>query len=79
MKDLFYSIMTVLIVSMFIYIYKHPITDDVTQYKNATVIDKNDDYLLGSIMTVKFKNDSIVDFRCYDIVFDRYLVGDVIE
>ena len=34
--------MTVLIVSMFIYIYKHPITDDVTQYKNATVIDKND-------------------------------------
>jgi hypothetical protein len=64
---------------MFIYVNNHHITDNVTQYKNAIVIDKNDVYFLGSIMTVKLNNDSIVEFRCYDIIFNKYNVGDTIK
>lgn len=67
------------IVCVLLYVDQHPITYDTTQYINAIVIDKSDCYMLGDIMTVKFNNDSIVEFRCYDIVFDNYKIGDTIK
>lgn len=79
MKDSFYTLLVAIFLIVIYFVWKHPITDDVSDFNNGIVIDKNADYFIGDIMHIKMPNDSIVKIRCYDILFEKYRVGDTIQ
>lgn len=78
MKDFFYGLIIVIFCVIVYDTYKNPLQYDISDFNNAIVIDKESDYFMGDIMYLKYSNDSIVRIRCYDIIFEKYNVGDTI-
>ena len=79
MKDVFYGFLVVWLVLNMVFIWAIPKISNVEKYNSGVVIDKDNDFLLGNVMRIQFKNDTIKTVRCYDIIFEKYNVGDTIK
>ena len=79
MKDFFYTFAVIIFILIMWDISKHPQRHDLHDIKNVVVIDKDDDFIDGKTLQVKYKNDSIIKIRCYGIVWEKYKVGDTIK
>ena len=81
MKDLFYG-MLVFFFGMLIYILftaDRISVIDTVKYKEAVVIDIDDDFFVGNSITLLLPNGETDIFLSYDIIEYQYNVGDTIK
>lgn len=79
MRDLFYGILSFLLIGTLYISYTSDRLTNIDKYKGTIVIDKNYTSLVGNTMTFMFDNDSIANEFVYDIVSEKYNVGDTIK
>ena len=79
MKDVFYGIVSTLIILIVYTGYKKDKQLEQPKYNGAVVIEKSDDFIFGLAMSMKYDNDSIIIDRVYQIFYDKYSVGDTID
>lgn len=79
MRDIFYGIMCFCLIGILVVLYEEDKTLQESRHIGAVVIEKDNDYILGETMYLKYPNDSI-DLECvYQIFYDKYNVGDTVK
>lgn len=79
MKDLFYGLLSSMIILVFIVGMTYEKQLEQPKHKGAVVIEKDDVFLYGFSLCIKYDNDSIVLLRAYQVFYDKYNVGDTIK
>jgi hypothetical protein len=79
MKDVFYGIVSALLILIMWAGIKYDKQLEQPKYNGAVVVEKSDDFIYGLIMYMKYENDSIISERVYQIFYDKYSVGDTIN
>ena len=79
MKNLFYGILVFILLMCLFIIFKFDKQLENKKFNNAIVIEKDDDYMLGESLTVKYPDGSIRLELVYQIFYDKYEVGDTIK
>jgi len=83
MKDVFYGFLLVFII-LFSYNYEQYIEDNPKQrteknFHNTILLEKDNDFLSTRISVYDYNNDTIKDFRVYQIIYNKYETGDTIK
>ena len=79
MKDLFYGILSfLLIISIYVSVSSEKKFEN-KEFNNTVVVEKDKDYFFGYQFGVKYPNDSVGWHRVYQIFYDKYNVGDTIK
>jgi len=83
MRDAFYGVIFIFTI-LFLYGYgdyndKHPkqLTEDL--FHNTILVEKYDDWISTRISVYDYKNDTIKEFRVYQILYNKYETGDTIK
>lgn len=79
MRDFFYGLIVVIFLLLAWDMKDLPQQYELNDFNNSVIIDKKDDFFYGRQFYVKYPNDSIVKIRCYDIIWEKYNVGDTIQ
>jgi hypothetical protein len=83
MKDIFYTFLLVIII-LFSYGYEHYLDDNQKQrteekFHNTILLEKYDDFISTRISVYDYNNDTIKEFRVYQIIYNKYETGDTIK
>lgn len=81
MKDLFYGILSFMLIMLFWWTWDYPKELSTQKYKGGIILDKNSDFFIENHMRILMRGqeDSVIGARFYDIVYDKYQVGDTIK
>ena len=84
MKNIFYFIVSfilfIFILGLSDYFHDHPekiMTDD--KFNESIVIEKTDDWISRTIILYYYEIDTIIEYRVYQILYEKYDIGDTIK
>ena len=78
MKDVFYGLLSFIIIATFLFYLKNTPICEFPEELNGVIIEMESDFLTGKTVTVK-TDSTIKTFVCYDILFNELNVGDTIK
>lgn len=76
MRDIFYALLTLVLLSIIIFVYNHSAIYELPKDITGLVIDKDDSKILGDNITILKQDSTTEKYVCYDILFDVIETGD---
>lgn len=76
MRDIFYALLTLVLLSIIIFLYNHSAIYELPKDITGLVIDKDDSKILGDNITILKQDSTTEKYVCYDILFDVIETGD---